>query len=147
MVLDTWCLRGLGAFLRSKELPSRTLVPVRCAHSTEQERKFRRQVVSAAHDLSAKHVQGSPSLTKRVRPQSWSLLQADGFAAPASTAYSNLRFEYAKLDIRRLSCDPTEATIHCYSHRVCAVPNPRTRVTVIRSGQPPPATQHVVAPC
>ena len=38
----------------------------------------------------------------------------------------------------RLSCDPTEATIHCYSCRICTMPNPRPRVTVIRSGQTPP---------
>ena len=46
-------------------------------------------------------------------------------------AYSNLRFNHAKLYICRLSCDATEATIHCYSHRICTIPNPRPRVTLI----------------
>ena len=43
----------------------------------------------------------------------------------------------------RLSCDPTDATIHCYSHRICKIPDPRPRATVVRSRQTPPATQHV----
>ena len=73
------------------------------------------------------------------------LIGANEHVTPASTLYSNLRFEYAKLDIGRLSCDPTRATIYCYLHRACTIPNPRPRVTVSRSGQPPipQPTQHV----
>ena len=60
----------------------------------------------------------SEGLTLRESSQSWSLLRASENSAPASTAYSILRFEYAKLGICRLCCDPTEATIHCCSHRI-----------------------------
>ena len=77
---------------------------LRCALGAEQERKFCQQVVTAAHDLSASFaytrrpgldscmkvlvvfIWSLTSLTKRVKPQSWSLLLATANAAPASTA-------------------------------------------------------------
>ena len=80
-----------------------------CALGTEQERKLCQQVISAARDLSASHAQGSPAAfsdQERAKPQSWSLLRANENAAPASTAYSNLRFEYVELDIWRLPPQP-----------------------------------------
>ena len=62
VALHTWCRRGLGVFLRLKELPSRMLLFVSAAFSVQSRNASSASKLLAQLMMSASHMQGSPAM-------------------------------------------------------------------------------------